>query len=78
MAFLDEAHLHDMDTAGPQFTWVTRRSNHGYMAARLDQVLVNDGFLDFLARYLGYGVASYLLGSPPHPFEVARVFGANG
>ncbi|KAL8524003.1 hypothetical protein ACS0TY_013820 [Phlomoides rotata] len=46
MAFLDEAHLHDMDTAGPQFTWVTRRSNHGYMAARLDRVLANDDFLD--------------------------------
>ncbi|KAL8492516.1 hypothetical protein ACS0TY_023921 [Phlomoides rotata] len=46
MAFLDEAHLHDMDTSGPQFTWVTRRSNHGYMAARLDRVLVNDEFLD--------------------------------
>ncbi|KAL8481253.1 hypothetical protein ACS0TY_027686 [Phlomoides rotata] len=47
MAFLDEAHLHDMDTAGPQFSWVTRRSNHGYMAARLDRVLANDDFLDF-------------------------------
>ncbi|KAL8542641.1 hypothetical protein ACS0TY_003502 [Phlomoides rotata] len=47
MAFLDEAHLHDMDTAGPQFTWVTRRSNHGYMVARLYRVLVNDDFLDF-------------------------------
>ncbi|KAL8507347.1 hypothetical protein ACS0TY_018043 [Phlomoides rotata] len=46
MAFMDEAHLHDMDTSGPQYTWVTRRSNHGYMAARLDRVLVNDGFLD--------------------------------
>ncbi|KAL8529263.1 hypothetical protein ACS0TY_006623 [Phlomoides rotata] len=46
MAFLDEAHLHDMDTSGAQFTWVTRRSNHGYMAARLDRVLVNDEFLD--------------------------------
>ncbi|KAL8535275.1 hypothetical protein ACS0TY_011048 [Phlomoides rotata] len=23
MAFLDEAHLHDMDTYGPQFTWST-------------------------------------------------------
>ncbi|KAL8555733.1 hypothetical protein ACS0TY_003520 [Phlomoides rotata] len=45
MAFLDEAQLHDMDTSGPQFTWVTRRSNHGYMAARLDRVLVNNGFL---------------------------------
>ncbi|KAL8462900.1 hypothetical protein ACS0TY_033781 [Phlomoides rotata] len=46
MAFMDEAQLHDMDTSGPQFTWVTRRTNHGYMAARLDRVLVNDGFLD--------------------------------
>ncbi|KAL8502785.1 hypothetical protein ACS0TY_021776 [Phlomoides rotata] len=46
MAFLDEAHLHDMETSGPQFTWVTRRSNRGYMAARLDRVLVNDEFLD--------------------------------
>ncbi|KAL8546968.1 hypothetical protein ACS0TY_006615 [Phlomoides rotata] len=46
MAFLDGAHLHDMDTSSPQFTWVTRRSNHGYMAARLDRVLVNDEFLD--------------------------------
>ncbi|KAL8546919.1 hypothetical protein ACS0TY_006582 [Phlomoides rotata] len=46
MAFMDEAHLHDMDTSGPQYTWVTRRSNHGYMAARLDRVLTNDGFLD--------------------------------
>ncbi|KAL8502779.1 hypothetical protein ACS0TY_021770 [Phlomoides rotata] len=46
MAFLDEAHLHDMDTSGSQFTWVTRRSNHGYMAARLDRVLVNDEFID--------------------------------
>ncbi|KAL8488100.1 hypothetical protein ACS0TY_024401 [Phlomoides rotata] len=46
MAFLDEAQLHDMDTSGPQFTWVTRRSNHGYMATHLDRVLVNDGFLD--------------------------------
>ncbi|KAL8542656.1 hypothetical protein ACS0TY_003514 [Phlomoides rotata] len=46
MAFLDEPHLHDMDTSGPQFTWVTRRSNHAYMAARLDRVLVNDEFLD--------------------------------
>ncbi|KAL8502780.1 hypothetical protein ACS0TY_021771 [Phlomoides rotata] len=45
-AFLDEAHLHDMDTSGPQFTWVTRRANHGYMVARLDRVLVNDDFLD--------------------------------
>ncbi|KAL8520041.1 hypothetical protein ACS0TY_010828 [Phlomoides rotata] len=44
--FLDEAHLHDMDTSSPQFTWVTRCSNHGYMAARLDRVLVNDDFLD--------------------------------
>ncbi|KAL8492490.1 hypothetical protein ACS0TY_023895 [Phlomoides rotata] len=44
--FLDNAHLHDIDTAGPQFTWVTRRSNHGYMAARLNRVLVNDEFLD--------------------------------
>ncbi|KAL8546865.1 hypothetical protein ACS0TY_006542 [Phlomoides rotata] len=46
ISFLDEAHLHDMDTVGPQFTWVTRRSNHGYMAARLDRVLANDEFLD--------------------------------
>ncbi|KAL8480480.1 hypothetical protein ACS0TY_027135 [Phlomoides rotata] len=46
MPFLDEAHLDDMDTSGPQFTWVTRRSNHGYMAARLDRVLVNDEFMD--------------------------------
>ncbi|KAL8507343.1 hypothetical protein ACS0TY_018040 [Phlomoides rotata] len=45
-AFLDEAHLHDMDTVGSQFTWVTRQSNLGYMAARLDRVLVNDDFLD--------------------------------
>ncbi|KAL8514554.1 hypothetical protein ACS0TY_013592 [Phlomoides rotata] len=45
-AFLDEVQLHDMETSGPQFTWVTRRSNHGYMAARIDRVLVNDGFLD--------------------------------
>ncbi|KAL8535234.1 hypothetical protein ACS0TY_011018 [Phlomoides rotata] len=44
--FLDEAHLHDMDTACPQFTWVTRRSNLGYMVARLDRVLVNDDFMD--------------------------------
>ncbi|KAL8542629.1 hypothetical protein ACS0TY_003491 [Phlomoides rotata] len=35
-----------MDTAGPQFTWVTRCSNHGYMTARLDRVLANDDFLD--------------------------------
>ncbi|KAL8546866.1 hypothetical protein ACS0TY_006543 [Phlomoides rotata] len=28
------------------FTWVTRRSNLGYMAARLDRVLVSDDFLD--------------------------------
>ncbi|KAL8463010.1 hypothetical protein ACS0TY_033862 [Phlomoides rotata] len=47
MVFLDEAQLHDMDISGPQFTWVTRRSNQGYMAARLNWVLVNDGFLDF-------------------------------
>ncbi|KAL8546688.1 hypothetical protein ACS0TY_006424 [Phlomoides rotata] len=47
MAFMDEAQLHDMDTSGPQFTWVTRRSNQGYMVAHLDRVLVNDGFLDF-------------------------------
>ncbi|KAL8523469.1 hypothetical protein ACS0TY_013432 [Phlomoides rotata] len=46
-AFLDEANLHNMDNSGPQFTWVTRRSNHGYVAARLDRVLVNDDFLDF-------------------------------
>ncbi|KAL8463005.1 hypothetical protein ACS0TY_033857 [Phlomoides rotata] len=46
MAFLDEAHLHDMEASGPQFTWVTRHSNHGYMAAHLDRVLVNDEFLD--------------------------------
>ncbi|KAL8480341.1 hypothetical protein ACS0TY_027037 [Phlomoides rotata] len=46
MAFLDETHLHDMDTTGSQFTWVTRRSNHGYMAAHLDRVLVNDEFID--------------------------------
>ncbi|KAL8555579.1 hypothetical protein ACS0TY_003398 [Phlomoides rotata] len=46
MAFMEEAKLHDVDTSGPQFTWVTRRTNHGYMAARLDRVLVNDGFLD--------------------------------
>ncbi|KAL8480422.1 hypothetical protein ACS0TY_027088 [Phlomoides rotata] len=46
MTFLDEAHLYDMDTSGPQFTWVTRRSNHGYMDAHLDRVLVNDEFLD--------------------------------
>ncbi|KAL8523958.1 hypothetical protein ACS0TY_013788 [Phlomoides rotata] len=45
-AFLDDAHLHNIDTAGPQFTWVTHHSNHGYMAARLDRVLVNDEFLD--------------------------------
>ncbi|KAL8488067.1 hypothetical protein ACS0TY_024375 [Phlomoides rotata] len=44
--FLDEARLHDMDTAGPQFTWVTRHSNMGYMAPRLDRVLVNDDFMD--------------------------------
>ncbi|KAL8529342.1 hypothetical protein ACS0TY_006671 [Phlomoides rotata] len=46
MAFLYEAHLHDMDTSGPQFIWVTHRSNHGYMATRLDRALVNDEFLD--------------------------------
>ncbi|KAL8487914.1 hypothetical protein ACS0TY_024272 [Phlomoides rotata] len=46
MAFMEEAKLHDVDTSGPQFTWVTRRTNHSYMAARLDRVLVNDGFLD--------------------------------
>ncbi|KAL8555640.1 hypothetical protein ACS0TY_003445 [Phlomoides rotata] len=43
---MDEAQLHNMDFSGPHFTWVTRRSNHGYMAARLDRVLVNDGFLN--------------------------------
>ncbi|KAL8488749.1 hypothetical protein ACS0TY_024877 [Phlomoides rotata] len=36
-------HLHDMDTSSPQFTWVTHRSNHGYMAARLDRVLITAG-----------------------------------
>ncbi|KAL8520044.1 hypothetical protein ACS0TY_010830 [Phlomoides rotata] len=46
MAFLGEAHIHDMETSGPQFTWVTRKFNHGYTVARLDRVLVNDDFLD--------------------------------
>lgn len=45
VAFIDEAGLFMVDSCGPRFTWSTRRRSYGFMAAKLDRVLVNQGFL---------------------------------
>ncbi|KAL8462761.1 hypothetical protein ACS0TY_033691 [Phlomoides rotata] len=44
--FIDDAHLLDIESSGSLFTWFTRQSSSGYMAARLDKALVYQGFLD--------------------------------
>ncbi|KAL8488047.1 hypothetical protein ACS0TY_024357 [Phlomoides rotata] len=46
MEFIDDAHLLDIESSGFQFTWSTRRSSSGYIAAKLDRVLASQAFLD--------------------------------
>ncbi|KAL8514583.1 hypothetical protein ACS0TY_013611 [Phlomoides rotata] len=65
------SHVPDVESSGSQFTWSTMRSSLGFMAAKLDQILASQGFLDLWHSLEVTVLARY--SSDHHPLLLKRV-----
>ncbi|KAL8477318.1 hypothetical protein ACS0TY_029569 [Phlomoides rotata] len=73
--FINREELFEVEAAGANFTWASRRSGHGLIASKLDRVLTHDSFIGHWGSISATVLA--LAGSDHHPLLLHSLTGSS-